>query len=152
LTAVISLRAVADALEEQDDQCGAYLNPVSGEILTVSHEEDRMLEEGYDEESLPQWQVDTLNRVREFQQNTVLTLPNAFDIHDWQIMDNFAEEQENDGTRNILSQALHGSGAFRCFKNAIYQLGIEEAWFRFRRKALKDIAREWLEEHHLPYN
>jgi hypothetical protein len=67
-------------------------------------------------------------------------------------MDNFAEEQENDGTRNILSHALHGSGAFRCFKNAIYQMGIEEAWFRFRRKALEAIAREWLEEHHLPYN
>lgn len=152
MTAVISLRAVADALEEQDDQCGAYLNPESGEILTVSHEEDRMLEEGYDEESLPQWQVDTLNRVREFQQNTVLPLPNTFDIHEWQIMDNFAGEQEKDGTRTILCQALHGSGAFRCFKNAIYQLGIEEAWFRFRRKALEDIAREWLEEHHLPYN
>jgi hypothetical protein len=30
-------------------------------------------------------------------------------------------------------------------------MGIEEAWFRFRRKALEAIAREWLEEHHLPY-
>ncbi len=158
MPAIISLRAVADALEEQSDQNDSYLNPATGEILTVTHEEERMLEEqdededDYDEASLSQWQVDALKQVREFlAQKPLHLLPDAFAIHEWQIMNDFAEEQKDDRTRNILSRALHGSGAFRSFKNSLDQFGIEEAWFRFRRKALEDIAREWLEEHHLSY-
>jgi len=152
MPALISLRAVVDALEMQNDQCGAYLDPKTGEILTVTHEDEKMIEEGYDEAELPQWQVDSLKATREFlQRGGLLLLPSAFEIHEWQIMNDFAEEQKNDRTRYILSRALHGSGAFRHFKHALYDLGIEKAWFQYRSQALEEIAREWLEHNHLPY-
>ena len=35
------------------------------------------------------------------------------------------------------------------FKRTIRRLGIEKAWCQFRDQAIKEIAREWLEEHHL---
>jgi hypothetical protein len=39
---------------------------------------------------------------------------------------------------------------FGC-SGTIRQLGIEQSWYQFREEALAEIARNWLEEHELPY-
>ena len=46
---------------------------------------------------------------------------------------------------------IKGSGAFRRFKNAIRELGVENAWFEFRGAALEMMAIEWLEENGIAY-
>jgi len=66
-------------------------------------------------------------------------------------MRDFADEQQNDRVRETLNDAIHGTGAFRHFKSAIYRLGIEDSWYRYRREAFEEIARGWLEENHLAY-
>ncbi len=50
------------------------------------------------------------------------------------------------GISEDLLDAIHGGGAFRRFKNVIFRRELEEAWYRFRDRALADIAVEWLEE------
>jgi hypothetical protein len=35
--------------------------------------------------------------------------------------------------------------------DTIRQLGIEQSWYQFREEALAENARNWLEEHELPY-
>jgi len=47
---------------------------------------------------------------------------------------------------------IKGSGAFRRFKNAIHEKGIEKAWYEFRSEALEKIAIEWLEENGISYS
>jgi len=47
---------------------------------------------------------------------------------------------------------IKGSGAFRRFKNAIREMGVDEAWYQFKQNALEEIAIEWLEENQIPYN
>ena len=49
--------------------------------------------------------------------------------------------------RDKLHDAIHGSGAFRKFRQMIESLGIREEWFRFRDEALAVIAAEVLDEH-----
>jgi hypothetical protein len=151
---IISLAAMIEALESANDQSAHYLDPDTGEILMIADEEQSIIEEE-DEESwkdLPGWQQEQLPKVRDFlQRPRTLRLPDQFDIHEWEIMRKFAEGQENGRIRQALLNAIHGSGAFRSFKNTIHPLGVEQDWYKFRQEALSEIARSWLEEHNLKY-
>ena len=154
MAAVISLKDVIEALEFTTDDATHYLDPDTGEIIMVTEEEREIVEEE-DEESwddLPEWQQEDLPRVRAILKNErALELPSRFDIHEWATMERFAQEQRSERARQGLLHAVHGAGAFRAFKNAIHLLGIEKSWYKFRDEALAQIARDWLEEHKLPY-
>ena len=53
--------------------------------------------------------------------------------------------------RDILYYSIKGSGAFRRFKDNIYQYNLEEDWYRFRDEAIKRIAIEWCEDKGINY-
>jgi hypothetical protein len=53
--------------------------------------------------------------------------------------------------RARLLDRIHGRRAFRRFKDAVHEYGLAEEWYQFRENALKEIAKRWLEAHHLPY-
>jgi hypothetical protein len=144
------LRDVVDALDPPDDWA-AYLNLDTGEVITVSGEERRMVERNVPEDDLPDWQREALPRVREaLDSDRFVPLPDRFKVHEWGIMERFSVER-TDPQRNQLLDAIHGPGAFRRFKQAIRRLGIEEEWHRYRDSALEEIAKEWLEAHGLAY-
>jgi len=151
MAAVISLSEVIDAIESAADEADSYLDPDSGEIVYVTDEMRDLAAEGEDEDT-PEWMREDLPKVREaLESGRFLSLPTKFDVHEWAIMEEFAQEQENDRVRGALLDAIRGSGAFRMFKSTIRRLGVEKDWYKFRDEALKQIAVEWLEEHHLQY-
>ena len=151
MVSVISLREVVEAIETLSDDCVSYLDPDSGEIITVT-EEERRLAEDESLDDVPEWQRELLLKIRVLlQSDCFLELPDRFDIHEWSIMEEFARGQENDRIRQELLDAIHGAGAFRMFRSLIRRLGIEQSWYQFREKALTEIARDWLEEHKLRY-
>jgi hypothetical protein len=153
MAVVISLREVVDGIELQSDESEAYLDPETGEIVAVTEDERRLVEEvGRDEKDLPEWQREALPKIRAaLESGRYLRLPNRFDVHGWDIMKRFSQAQENERIRHELQDAIHGARAFRMFRSAVQRLGLEDAWFRFRDGAIEEIARQWLEEHNLPY-
>ena len=148
----VSLKEVVDAMGALSDDTLAYLNPKTGEIVTLSEEDRRLVEdEDLDEEDLPQWQRDSLPKMREvMESDEFLPLPDKFEIHEWEIMQRFALGRTSAKQREELHAAIHGAGAFRHFKSVVRRLGIEQEWFRFRESALEEIAKDWLEEHGVP--
>jgi len=64
-------------------------------------------------------------------------------------MDRFATDQAEADIRAELGDSLRGAGAFRRFKDAVYRLQLDDAWFKYRARSLEDIARGWLAEHNL---
>jgi len=151
MAAVISLREVVDAIKVQMEESASYLDPDTGEIVVVTDEERRMVEEGR-EDRAPEWQREGLPKVREVLESTRFPpLPSKFEVHEWEIMRQFSDAQENARVRDELLDAIHGSGAFRIFKSTIRRLNLENAWYEFRSRALEEIARDWLEAHRLPY-
>ena len=148
---VISLREVVEAMEALSDDWVSYLDPDSGEIITVT-EEERRLAEDESLDDVPEWQREVLPKIRAvLESDRFLELPDRFDIHEWSIMEGFARGHDNDRIRQELLDAIHGAGAFRMFRSLIRRLGIEQNWYQFREERLAEIAREWLEEHKLPY-
>lgn len=149
---VISLREVADAIDLLSDDSEAFLDPDTGEVVTVTEEERRLVEKGPVEGDLPDWQREILPKVRAaLESDRFLRLPDRFEVHEWSVMERFSHAQENERVREELLDAIHGSGAFRMFKSAIRRLGLENGWYKFRDAEIEGIARDWLEAHKLPY-
>jgi hypothetical protein len=58
--------------------------------------------------------------------------------------------EDADLSRELQGQ-IHGTGAFRRFKDTLYRHNMADTWFAYRQAAFAEIAMTWLETHHIPY-
>ena len=148
---VVALRDVVEALDLQSEELRSCLDPDTGEIVTFNQEE-ASIAQGDRWEDAPDWMREILPKVkRALEDERMLELPDRVHIDEWRMMQDFAEEQEECRCRPALLSAIHGSGAFRQFKNAIEQMGLADSWFRYREAAFEQVAKEWLKENNIPY-
>jgi len=148
---VVSLDDVVEALDLQSDELCSYMDPDTGEIITFNLEGANLARCG-NWDNAPDWMKPQLPKIkRALEDERMLALPNRFHIDEWRMMQNFALEQEQCRCHPELESVVHGEGAFRRFKNAIFRLGLEDAWFRYRETQYQQIAREWLEENGIQY-
>jgi hypothetical protein len=163
MTVIVSLRDMVDELQMLTPENSAYLNKISGEIITVSNEDFAMLEnigdddeEGENDEDLVQYSdqessyIQKVKRIAIFDDEYV-KLPSSFDIHEYEMVERFCLTVPNEKISNALLGKIRGSGAFRRFKDTIYQYGIEKDWFKYRDEEYKAIAEAWLERHEFAY-
>lgn len=149
---MIQLKAIVDALQEQNQEVKAYLNRKTGEVVLVSNEEMSAAEEGEDLEDFPEWQQELIRQAIDvLETDDYVKLPSQFDVHEWSIMQEFCDSVTDERLQQRLLSAIHGKGAFRNFKNVLYERGIEQSWYDFRDDAFRRIAREWLEENDIPF-
>ena len=87
----------------------------------------------------------------ELESDAYLALPGKFEIHEWSIMDRFARSLEDNEQSAKLDRAIHRTGAFGRFRDELDELGLRDAWYRFRDDALTEIAADFLEAHGIPF-
>jgi hypothetical protein len=66
-------------------------------------------------------------------------------------MENFCLDFEDRPVGEQLLRLIKGGGAFKRFKNALYTVNAENAWYAYRRRELEKFAIEWLEEEEIGY-
>ena len=149
----VLLKDIVDALEMQFDEASCFLDLHTGKIETVSVDLLRRADEcPHVQPDLPAWQEREWDIAKEIvSTDRFRQLPTKFDVHEWAIMRDFSYSVPSDTIREDLLNGIHGTGAFRHFKNALRRHGIESAWFTFRAEALIQIARAWCEEHHIEW-
>jgi hypothetical protein len=148
----VKLTDIIEGLEFQSDERFAYLNTLTGEVVSVITEELQAAEEGHPLEDFPDWQHDALRIARDIVETEhYLPLPDRFAINEYHIMELFCLSVDDDDMRDDLCDAIRGRGAFRRFKDSIHAYGIAEAWYRYRDAALREIALAWCEEHGMRY-
>ena len=76
-----------------------------------------------------------------------MRLPNQYELHEYKIMERFAEERNN----AVLMKALRGRKPYRTFKDRAIDLGLDQEYYAFRSRAYAEIAREWCRENDIPY-
>ena len=143
--AVVSLAAVIDAMD-LPEEWEAFLDPETGEIVTVSEDDRDALdeEEGGDDNELPEWQRDSVTQIRRvLDSGRALALPGKFDIHEWELMRRFSASVEDPDSSDELRRAIHGTGAFRLFRMTTDRLGLRDEWFAYRAEVLREMAREF---------
>ncbi len=151
MSATVRLKDIVDVLEMQFDEMPSFLDLDTGEVHTVSvdliHEADASGDDEDTEDDDDEWKM--AKRIAFL--DRVLKLPTNFDVHEWNIMEEFSESVRRERIREELLDAIHGPGAFRSFKAAIRRHNIEQDWYKFRSEALRQIAIDWCEEHDIPW-
>ncbi len=148
----VRLSEVASEMDVLNEGWTVYLNRRTGEMVTVTPEDEELLEDPSALEDVPEWQVEQLPRTRQaVESEDYLPLPDKFEIHEWSIMERFARSVDNEEHRDMLDRAIHGRRAFRRFRDTASDLELLEDWYRFRDRALKEIARVWLDSHEIPF-
>lgn len=145
----VSVPDVIDALEFATEETSSYIHRSTGRVVTISHEDMRFAEHRENETAdLPDWRKNTVAEALEvLASGEWLPLPSRFDLHEWKLMDDFVGTLVDLSDRDELAEAIRGKGAFRQFKGTIRRLGLEDAWYAFKARALDHTAREWLIEH-----
>lgn len=159
----VKLNDVIEALEEAGEEHTHYLDKRTGEIVLITNEEMEAAEEdelisesAEDDETLseyPDWQRESILKAREIinSDERFIALPDQFEIHEYKLMEDFCLAYEDRRVGEDLHRLIKGSGAFRRFKDAIYSMGADKAWYQFRRTEFERIAIEWLEQAGIPY-
>lgn len=149
---IIRLKDVIENMDAVGDEIKIFLNIRTGEFVTLSTEELGAAEEGEDIENFPEWQQAVIQQAEAVLfTSDYRELPTRFDIHEYKIMENFCYTVEDEALSRRLLNGIRGRGAFRYFKDVIYEFGIEQDWYQFREQAFKEIAIEWLQSNGIAY-
>jgi len=139
--------------ELADDSTSSFLDVERGQVHSITSEEfDLDLAEDPETslEDLPAWQreaVELGRNIRQQECERYLALPDRFDVHEWAIMDRFAESLREPRLRSDFRGVICGAGAFRLFKRLLAEYNLWDAWNRFRQLELRQVAIEWCEDH-----
>lgn len=75
-----------------------------------------------------------------------IDLPDSYHINEYRMMENFVYSLPRGKNQTMLYNAIQGRGAFRRFKDKLYEIGMAKTWFDYRNQQYKEIALEWCEE------
>jgi PHD/YefM family antitoxin component YafN of YafNO toxin-antitoxin module len=149
----VKLREIIEAIDFQTDESTAYVNKETGEIVIISEEEFHAAGDQESLENYPEWQQDNIKIAREILDNEAnfLHLPNSYDIHEYQIIEEFCLSIEDRGISEQLYKAIKGKGAFRKFKESIQRFEVADEWYKYRDEAIKRIAIDWCKSNHIEF-
>ena len=132
----VKLEEIIEAMEFADMETEYYYDTKNERILMlfdgmVDGEDDPELfediSEGFVEDYIP--------------------LPGQYDINEYRIMEEFIYELPEGKNQDVLERAIQGRGAFRRFKDKLYDLNLEQQWYSYKDSAYERIARQWCESH-----
>jgi hypothetical protein len=148
----VKLSDILEGMDFQSDECSAFLNLTTGEVVSVTDEELRAAEHDKPLDHFPDWQHDIIRMARDMlTTDHYPLLPNRFEINEYRIMERLCSSVDDEDIRDDLYNAIRGRGAFRRFKDRVQAYGIAEEWYRYRDATLREIAVAWCETHGIPY-
>ena len=80
-----------------------------------------------------------------------ILVPNKYDVDEYLMMEKFIYTIPSELIQSRLEELIQGKGAFRRFKDAIFNLGITEEWYKFRDECYKEFAKEWCDYHNIAF-
>ncbi len=149
--AKILLSEIVDDMEMQNDMCSNYYHIPTGKIVLITEDDMSYAENDEPVDSAPDWQEESIKIAKEIlMTDDYLSLPSQRDIHEWEIMHQFSLSIPGE-IGEILNDSIHGSGAFRMFKDKIFNLGIQEDWYHFKKNNFFDIAKNWCKGNNIEF-
>ena len=130
----VKLQEVLEALEGAGMDVNYYYDTKNQEILMIfdgmvngenNPELIEEIEDGFIEDYIP--------------------LPDQHDIHEYRMMEDFIYELPGGRAQDALEAAIRGKGAFRRFKDRLYDFNLQEKWYKYRDACYERVARDWCE-------
>jgi hypothetical protein len=125
-----------------------YLDLETGEILLITDEVSWYLENPLERELLD-WQQEMLQRARQIEEGygiRYLRVPEQDSHESYRDMERFIPTIQDQHLQDRLWRAIQGRGAFRYFKDVLYDHPDErERWFAFSDRCVYERMMAWLE-------
>ena len=151
----IEIDDLVGEMDIQMDEHRTYYNRETGEFVLVTDMAFMQLEDGKTLDDIdPRFKEERRNlRLAHdiWENDNYVQIPTQFEIHEWEIMKDFCYTIDDENIRGDLLNAIHGSGAFRMFKDKISQHGVRQDWFDYKKERFAEIAKRWCEKHDLEY-
>ncbi len=135
----IKLQQVIDAIESASDAFTDFYDTETGETVSLP---DPIVTGESDEE---------LSELIDNSYGRFLRFPTQYDIHEYSIMEDFAESLPSGAVQRELLIALDGKGAFHRFKNVIRYHNMEQQWYDYQAQAYREIAVRWCQDEEIEY-
>ena len=149
----INLKDIIEEMEIQFEESRSLLNITTGEIVLVTSEDLRTVEDEKTFDILPEWEQENkmiaIDVVENFE--NYIELPTKYEVNEYEIIENFCLTVSDQRKQESLLRAIRGKGAFRRFKDEIIDFEMEEQWYSYREECFKQIAIEWCQENKINY-
>lgn len=132
----VRISDIIDAIEMTDQYTECFLDKETGQIERIN---DMVMMQEEEEEI-----YDRLD------EHGFYRLPTSVDIRDYDIMEDFIETLSGKA-HDMLTSAINRRGAFRRFKDRLYDLGLEKQWYDFRADTYRRKAIKWCEDNNIEY-
>ena len=127
----VKLTDVIEALDFSNQDTEYYYNMNTEEVLMIF---DGMVNGDDDPE--------VIEEIKEgFEE--YIPLPGQYEIDEYNMMEEFINIVPEGIAQSKLEYAIQGRGAFRRFKDTVYDLGLEQKRYKYRDEVYEKIAREW---------
>lgn len=154
----VDLEELIEAMDQIERDINEwYLDTQTGEVLLVGSEalremdcDEELLEgETEGEHRVPDWQQaerELAARIAQDEVDRYRRIPGNASSEGYRLMERFAARVRDPALQEKLEIALDGKGAFRRFKNVLYDYPDERRrWFDYERECKLEWARKWLE-------
>lgn len=148
-----NLKQIAEDMDLDFEGVLMFFDKKSGKVVSFTEEAYRHAEDPEEASSrLQDWEEEEREQAKLVleEPDRFVELPDREEIDEYKMMEDFSYSREGK-EKDALLDAIRGRGAFRRFKDKAFQLGIVQEWYAYKDEAYRAIAREWCEEHSIPY-
>ena len=124
-----------DAMETSCDLFQWYYDTQKGKMIIVSDDCDDSMGDDF-----------CKKEIESDEENRFISTPTEHDIYEHNIMVTYSNKQ-SDELRDVLLDTLFMKGAFRRFKDKVFELDIRDDWFAYKREEYKKVAQDWADKH-----
>ena len=132
----VDIQDIIDAFELTDQYTECFLDTETGNIERINE--------------MVMTQKEKQEIIDRLDEHGSYRLPSSRDLDDYSIMESFIDSLSGKA-HDRLADAISGRGAFRRFKDALYEMGIEKEWFSFKKAEYRKIAIRWCEDAGIQY-
>ncbi len=155
MNAKAKLSDLIEALEFDLPDYYSRYDRETGRVVTVEKSVLRDVEDGDVEAlaTLAEWQKEEVEIARAILADTgdrFIDPPDKFEFHEYREMERFIGRVEGTAAEQLW-RAIKGKGAFRYFKDTLHRLGLQDQWYRYRERAMKEFVIAWAEQNRVPY-
>ncbi|CAN7502062.1 UPF0158 family protein [Paenibacillus sp. LjRoot153] len=148
----VKMEDLISEIELQIDDTFTFINTNSGEVITLTREEMRTVEDEEPFEKFPDWQRENIEKAISIIEDedgvfVDFTLRNNF--NEYEIIEEFIVRLPDQKNREILDDTIRGRGAFRRFKDRIIELGVDKQWYTYKEGKIRQLVIEWCKEHNI---
>ena len=152
MSITVKLSDIVQGLTEESYDLKYYVDTKTGELTVITDEVIWAAERNDPLDDYPDWQQPMITKASEILQDEENRfLPFNESVDDYRIMESFCESVPDFVLSEKLLGIIQGRGAFRRFRELIFENGLEQDWYAFRDNEYRQAAIRWCDSERIDY-